>query len=135
VETPSGGITGLVTIPESTTASIAFAASNFLTDTGAYTVTVEAGYGPSFATIVTSASIIYTYINPCPTAKIVTSTFNNMTVAVGDSTSQPANLWYDSISGSATISLCGPLTWNYTINVVSAPNYVDSSMHKIFTLT
>lgn len=31
--------------------------------------------------------------------------------------------------------LCGPLTWTYTINVVSAANYVYSTISTIFALT
>jgi hypothetical protein len=65
VVAPSFGTTSLITIPNSTTASIVFAASNLMTDTGAYTVKVEAGYGASFTTVVTSASLTYEYINPC----------------------------------------------------------------------
>ncbi len=135
VTPPSSGSAGLITIPSPTTASITFASWTALTDTGAYTVTVEAGYGASFSTVVTSASITYTYVEPsCPTGTIITYTFSSLTVVVGSSAAQSANLWYDSISGSATTLLCGPLAWTYTITAVSAPNYVVS-MSSIFTLT
>ena len=100
----SGGNVALITV-DTNSKSIAFAASNVLTDTGAYTVIVEAGFGTSFFTVVTSASFDYEYVDPypCRTATITTTAFSALTVGIGSSGSRSANLWYDSISGSATI--------------------------------
>lgn len=135
VAAPSGGTTGLITIPNPTTASIAFAASSALTDAGAYTVTVQAGYGVSIATVVTSAVITYNYADPCPTATITTFAFSSITVPVGSSATESANLWYDSISGSATTLHCGTFTWTFIPYVVSAPSYVEATMGSIFAMT
>jgi hypothetical protein len=135
VVAPSGGTAGLITIPVSTAANIAFAASNVLADAGNYTVTVQAGYGTSFTTVSTSASKNYTYVNPCQTATITTFAFGSLSVVVGSSANNSANLWYDSISGSASTVRCGLLTWTFTRTVNNAPNYVDSSMRTIFNLT
>ncbi len=61
---PSGGNAALITL-DASTIKLAFAASDVLTDSGNYTVTVQAGYGA--APIISSASLIYTYVNPCLT--------------------------------------------------------------------
>lgn len=65
---PSTGNSGLITIPVATTASISFAASNVVAYAGNYLVTVSAALLSSPSTIVASASITYTYVNPCLTA-------------------------------------------------------------------
>ncbi len=68
----NGGNALLISLPNPATPTLAFAASTFLTDVGAYSVTVEAGYGANFAlsasTILASATTTYTYFNPCSTA-------------------------------------------------------------------
>jgi hypothetical protein len=65
VVAPSGGSAGLIILPSVTTASIKFAASNVVANAGAYLVTVSAAFSSSPSTIVASASLTYTYVDPC----------------------------------------------------------------------
>ncbi len=60
---PSGGNAGLITIPNSTLASITFASSNFVADAGNYAVKIEVGFGAAFTTIIASAVFTYTYVD------------------------------------------------------------------------
>jgi hypothetical protein len=57
---------------DASVASITFAASSDVTNAGRYTVAISTGFGPSFSSsatkILASASLTYTYVDPCKAA-------------------------------------------------------------------
>lgn len=71
VTPPSGGRgdPGIITLPSTTVARIAFAGSSVSANVGAYAITIQAGFGSTFAsfasTIIASASMTFTYDDPC----------------------------------------------------------------------
>ncbi len=132
---PGGGNSGLITVPSPTTPSIAFAATSAFVNAGAYSVTVQAGFGTLFSTVVASASFTYNYVNPCSTATITANSFASLSVVVGSTGFQQTNLWYDSVSGSAATQVCGLFTATTARTAVSAPSYVDGTMNSMFALT
>lgn len=67
VTAPTNGNAALISVPFATVPSIKFTASSVTANAGVYTCVVEAGYGPAFPTVVSSASLTYTYVDPCIT--------------------------------------------------------------------
>lgn len=134
VNPTTGG--GIITLSSATVASLLFAASSIVTYDGAYSLIVTAGFGSSFTTTVASAAMTYTYINPCKTATIKAGYhFNPISVNVGSTTTSGPSLWYDSVSGSAASTLCGPLNWSFNSSSTYPAAFVSSTMSSIFVIT
>ncbi len=68
--TVSGPDPSLITLPTSTQASLAFAASSSTSDAGTYTVTISAGYEEQTSDIASQATT-FTYVSPCPTTSLL----------------------------------------------------------------
>jgi hypothetical protein len=65
VTAPANGDASLITVPSTAVPSITFAASSVVANAGAYTCIVQAGYGAAFTTVISSATLIFTYIDLC----------------------------------------------------------------------
>ena len=91
--------TNLISLGSGTT--VTFMASSLIGDVKSYTVTVRARFTGQTAWV-TSASATFTYINPCSSATITGTSFPSITTSVRVPASSSTNLWYDSVSGSAS---------------------------------
>lgn len=117
--TVSGPNPSLITLPTSTQASLAFAASSSPSDAGTYTVTISAGYVAQKSNIA-SAVATFTYVNPCLTTSLswITSPAA-MTYAVSATTATQTVSAHDQVSVTCAIpNSCGGFT--YSISAIPA---------------
>ena len=91
--------TNLISLGSGTT--VTFMASNLIGDVKSYTVTVRARFTGQTAWV-TSATVTYTYINPCNSASIIFGSHPDIATTVWVPASSSTALWYDSVSGSAS---------------------------------
>jgi hypothetical protein len=92
--------TGLISLNSGST-TVTFKASSLIGDVKSYTVTVRAKFTGQTAWV-TSATVTYTYTNPCNSASITFGSHPDITTTVWVSASASTALWYDSVSGSAS---------------------------------
>ncbi len=112
--------TGLISLNSDST-TVTFGASNLIGDVKSYTVTVRARFTGQ-TEWVTSATVTYTYTNPCNSATITLGSHPDITTTVRVSASSSTALWYDSVSGSASSNLCGAFTPTF-IYTASPPSF------------
>ncbi len=139
VSAPLGGSVSLITLPTVTVATMAFAASSVVTDAGVYSITLQAGYGASFAasptTILASAVTTITYVNSCLTTHPVPNAFPSMSATVLAVGSASTAMWNDQVSvTSGGTNKCGAI--NFVSTITTAPGtFIPASMSSIFTFS
>lgn len=71
-------------------------------------------------------------IDPCLTTSIVGTEYPSVATYVGGSGSTFTNLWYDALSGTSSLLLCGALSTTKT-KTIAPTLYVEETMGNIFT--
>lgn len=117
-----------------TTFSVSLGAFTSIEDSKNYIITISARYVGATTWLTTTTATV-SYVHPCSQATISWNAFSPITTSLFVPVTSSVGIWYDSFTGSSTVTKkCGDFDVVVT-KTVFPPSYVEVTMGADFSLS